>query len=56
MPTLDTFLLEDNAYDNTWWTLGSGDHQVLFDEALERIRGLSLDAIVCDTCYEDKLA
>lgn len=35
-PELNDFLREQEADDNTWWTLGSGHHLNLFEAALER--------------------
>lgn len=37
-PSLDEFLAAYDADDNEWWYLGSGHHQNLFDEAVERMR------------------
>jgi hypothetical protein len=39
--TLDEFITQYEQDDNVWWTLGSGDHMNLFDDALERIEELT---------------
>lgn len=36
-PSLDAFLVAYAADDNEWWRLDCGDHQNLFDEAIDRL-------------------
>lgn len=37
-PPLDEFLKRYEHDDNEWWRIPCGDHQNLFDEAVERMQ------------------
>lgn len=40
-PSLAEFLALYRADDNEWWRLSSGDHQNLFDEAVDRLHAFT---------------
>ena len=46
-PTLAAFLPRYESDDNEWWRLSSGDHQNLFDEAVEALEEIASGSTHC---------